>query len=197
MGQNIEYAKLINTVINVLVIPILPLVTAYIVALIKKKITEIQEKTGDLDLTKYMQIAETAIITAAASVKQMNIDAAGNSNRGMVESENQTALELAADKVKKILGDTAINNIKQLYSNVDIWLATKLQYQMSQLQIPVMHSSNTGLTVSQSVLPVTAANQLEVISRSEYSITAEGSKSVQTPPFTIASEFATARIPLK
>jgi hypothetical protein len=110
MFNQIQFPELINSIINIILIPILPLLTAYLVALIKRKTTEIESQMKNKELAKYLDIAENAVITAVTAVNQVYVDALKKSKGSLTFYEQRVAFEMAREKVQKILGDSTIND---------------------------------------------------------------------------------------
>lgn len=54
----------IGTIMTVVVIPILGVITPFVVSLIRKKTNEIEQKINNAQVSKYVNIAEDAVCTA-------------------------------------------------------------------------------------------------------------------------------------
>jgi len=124
-----EFVKqvLIN-ILNVLIIPLLPVVTALIMAYIRKKTAELENSTKKLLLLKYYDIFENAISSSVSVVNQIYIDEIIKSNGFLSDAEKSKAFELIKNNVLKIVGDTGVNILNQLYKDSEAYLNNRIEY---------------------------------------------------------------------
>ncbi|QUH27048.1 hypothetical protein HZR23_15855 [Serpentinicella alkaliphila] len=64
MNEATLFNELLGTIIRGLVIPVIPIITTYIVSVLNKYTEEITSKLDSDTLAKYTLIAETAIVTS-------------------------------------------------------------------------------------------------------------------------------------
>lgn len=126
--------EVLNTVIRILIIPLVPVVSAYLIALIKRKTEQLNQQVLNKDLSRYSDIAENAVITAVAAVKQTYVDALKAENGSLALNERQIAFEMAKEKIYKILGNTGIEALKKVYGNIDIWMENRIEYYVNQMK---------------------------------------------------------------
>jgi uncharacterized protein YsxB (DUF464 family) len=107
-------------IINTLLIPLLPTVSGFIVALIKVKMAEIKQN-------KYLNIAEDAVCTAVTAVSQTFVDALKKS-QSFDNDAMRAAFNTARNKALTIMGTKAQDVIRYLYGDLDSWLENKIEY---------------------------------------------------------------------
>lgn len=132
MSGQIDWIEVINTIINVLLIPILPVLATYVITFLKKKTAEIESGINCAELAKYLNIAENAVITSVTAVNQVYVDALKKSNGSLSPYEQRLAFEMAREKVLNILGDTTITSLKEAFNDFEVWLENKIEYYVNQ-----------------------------------------------------------------
>jgi LPS O-antigen subunit length determinant protein (WzzB/FepE family) len=130
----------LNSIINIIIIPLLPAVAAFLIAFIRKKTKEIEAQIKNKELAKYINIAENAVITAVTAVNQTYVDNLKKSNGELSACEQKVAFEMARKKAIAIIGDAALDALTELYKDFDTWLDNQIEYSVSQLKA---HPANT------------------------------------------------------
>jgi len=130
----------LRTIIEIIIIPLLPAVAAFLIALIRKKTQEIETQIKNKELAKYMNIAENAVITAVTAVSQTYVDNLKKTNGKLSACEQKVAFEMAKQKAISIIGDAALEALRELYKDFDAWLGNQIEYAVSQLKA---HPANT------------------------------------------------------
>jgi hypothetical protein len=109
-----------SIIINTLLIPLLPTVSAFIIALIKSKMTEVKQN-------KYLGVAEDAVCTAVTAVTQTYVDEMKKA-QSFDKDAMKSAFNLAKSKALAIMGTKAQDIIKYVYGDLDTWLENKIEY---------------------------------------------------------------------
>jgi len=123
--------EMMNTVMTVVVIPLLGIVTKYIVGLLKSKTTELEHIIRNNTISKYINIAEDAIETAVISVNQTLVEELkkqGTFDRDAMEKSFHTA----KNKALAIMGVSAESVLKDVYKDIDTWLDNKIEFYVNQ-----------------------------------------------------------------
>lgn len=136
-----QLQQLLNTILNVLVIPLLPIVTAFLIALIKRKTAELESNIHQAEISKYLNMAENAVITAVTAVNQVYVDTLKKKNGSLTADEQKAAFEMSREKVLKILGDSAVNALQSIYQDFNIWLESRIEYQVNRAKTVVQPQS--------------------------------------------------------
>lgn len=124
-------SEMINAAITVVVIPILGIITKYIVLLLKSKITELEHSVHNDTLNKYLNLAEDAIETAVVSVNQTFVDAMKKQG-AFDENAMEKSFHIAKNKALAIMGASAVSVLKEVYRDMDIWLDNKIEFYVKQ-----------------------------------------------------------------
>ena len=99
---------------------------AYIVALLRKKTAQLQQELDNQTASKYMNMACDAVAQAVAYTAQTYVDAL--KSEGAFTKERQLeAFNATKDMVLRILGDTAVIALHEIYGDFDEWLDTKIE----------------------------------------------------------------------
>lgn len=132
MSNNFDLNQLLLTIVNVMLIPILPVLTAFIIAFLKKKIAELESNIKKLELTKQLELTENAISTSIAAVNTNYVDSL-KKNKGTLSSEEQrAAFTMAKEKVDKILGQDGRQKLSEFYRDVDTWMDSRIEFYVRQ-----------------------------------------------------------------
>lgn len=120
--------NLLSTVINIMIIPILPVLTAFIIAYIKRKTSELEAGMKSAELTRYTRLAEDAVVTAVTAVNQVFVDSIKQRNSTLTPYEQKAAFGMAKERSLKIIGDNGVKILKSLYKDFDTWLENRIEY---------------------------------------------------------------------
>lgn len=134
MDISSELSNLLNAIIRVMIIPILPALTTFIILLIKKRTVEIENQLRNNELAKYLKMAENAVITAVTAVNQIYVSNLKKENGKLSSHEQKAAFEMARERTLKILGDPALKILREFYKDFDIWLENQIEFYVNQLK---------------------------------------------------------------
>lgn len=116
----------LNLLFTAVIIPLLPILTAYVVAFIKKKTQELETKIQNDNANKYINIAENAISTSVGAVMQTYVDSLKKS--GTFDSEAQNiAFSDAKVKALSIMGEATKEALKESYGDIDTFIDNKIE----------------------------------------------------------------------
>ncbi len=107
-------------IVNTLLIPLIPTLSAFIIALVKAKMADIKQN-------KYIDIAKDAVCTAVAAVAQTYVDEMKKAE-AFDKDAMASALNLAKHKALAIMGTKAQEIVKNIYGDLDSWLENKIEY---------------------------------------------------------------------
>lgn len=135
MNPSNQWTQLSTPLIQMVVIPLLPVITGFIIAWLKKKTAEFQHTIQSKELSKYLSMAENAVITAVTAVNQVYVDALKKENGILSPEEQKTAFAMARNKVLTILGETGIEAAKTAIADFDAWLESKIEFYVTYAKI--------------------------------------------------------------
>lgn len=134
--NNSSINELSVTIINVLIIPLLPVFTSFLIALMRKKIAEIEKNIKNQELVNYIQLAENAAATAVMAVSQTYVDDLKKANGSLTIEQQKTALQMAKDKALLILGEAGANALQAMSKDLDAWLENKIECYVGMFKNP-------------------------------------------------------------
>lgn len=132
MSNNFDLNQLLLTIVNVMLIPILPVLTAYIIAFLKKKIAELESNIKKLELTKQLELTENAISTSIAAVNTNYVDSLKKNKGALSLEEQRAAFTMAKEKIDKILGQDGRQKLSEFYRDVDTWMDSRIEFHVRQ-----------------------------------------------------------------
>lgn len=120
------FNELIVAIIRGLLIPLIPVVSAYLIALIKKLTEDIYKEMNDMIFLKHVDIAENIINTVVAAVYQTYISSILKTRNVLTEDEIKIAFNMIKENTLKIVSDAAVNALRQKYTDVDKWIENRI-----------------------------------------------------------------------
>ncbi len=118
------WIDMLNQIFQLCVIPLLGVLTTFLVNWIKKKSAELQQKTDNDLLDKYIALLTDTITTCVIATNQTYVDELKDRNAFTVE-EQKKALEMTYQNVMKILSadaqeilTAAVGDLKEYIMNM-------------------------------------------------------------------------------
>lgn len=108
---------------------------AYLVALLRKKTDQLQQELDSETASKYMDMACDAVTQAVTYTAQTYVDAL-KAEDGFTKGKQTAAFEMARNKTKQILGNTALEALNEIYGDFDAWLDTKIEQVCRDIKTP-------------------------------------------------------------
>ena len=126
-----EWLELLYQILEVCIIPLLGVLTAYFVKFIKVKSQEIQSKV-DSDLgDKYIEMLSDTISACVIATNQTYVEAL--KKEGAFSKENQKeALQKTYDEVLNILSDDAKEYLKEACGDLECQIKTKIEAKVKE-----------------------------------------------------------------
>lgn len=117
----------INTLMKVVIVPLLSVIVPFIIQLLRTKTTELKNRINNADINKYVDIAEDAIETAVVSTQQTFVDTVKNTVDWDTEAQ-ELAFTLTKTNAVKLMGETAKVVMQTLHTDFDSWLEHRIEY---------------------------------------------------------------------
>lgn len=156
----------ISQIVNALVPILCLIITAgggYLVALIKRQTAQVEKQINNETVAKYIDMAVSAVEQAVASTSQNFVDALKSSG-GFTKEKQEEAFQRSRDKVYRILGDTAVDMLNEIYGDFDVWLETRIEQECRKANILKKSTDEkTTATVAASVASTIAATTVQQI----------------------------------
>lgn len=121
-----EILKMILDELRPFIVLVITAGVAYLVALLRKKTSQIQQQIDNQNASKYMSMASDAVAQAVTYTAQTFVDTLKSENAFTKEKQLE-AFNKAKDKALEILGDTAVEALGEIYGDFDLWLNTKIE----------------------------------------------------------------------
>lgn len=109
----------------------------YIVALLRKKTAQLQQGLDNDTASKYIDMACEAVAQAVTYTAQTFVDAL-KSEGAFTKDKQLEAFNKAKDKTLKILGDTAVEALNEIYGDFDAWLNTRIEQVCREIKVPTI-----------------------------------------------------------
>jgi hypothetical protein len=122
-----------DAVLTVVILPLLGLVTKYVIVLLKRKITQLEQAIGNDLAQNYLNLAENAIESAVISVNQTFVEALKKSG-AFDEAAMIQSFRMAKELAIGIIGEAAREGLKLAYNDVDAWLESKIEYYVNKIK---------------------------------------------------------------
>ena len=116
-----EWTNLLYQIVDVCIIPLLGILTAYIVKFIKTK-----SDTAD----KYIAMVAETIASCVIATNQTYVEALKKKNAFTTEAQKE-AFQMTYDAVMAILTDEAKYYLAQLYGDVSAYITTKIEAEVN------------------------------------------------------------------
>lgn len=121
-----DWNEVLSVVVKFVVIPILPLVTAYICAYIKNGITKLQIETDNEMVDKYLEIAETTLVDAVITVTETYVKALKENGEFDLQAQ-QVAMQKTIDMFNSIITEDCKEVLGEVYEDYNAWIHSRIE----------------------------------------------------------------------
>lgn len=125
-----EWMNLLYQILEVCIIPLLGIATAYLVKFINIKSTEIQNKVNNDNADKYIAMVAETISACVIATNQTYVEALKKQNAFTSEAQKE-AFQLTYDAVMTILTDDAKAYLAEIYGDVAAYITTKIEAEVN------------------------------------------------------------------
>ena len=119
-----DYMEMLQKIFEVCVIPLLGILTTYLVLFIKQKSKELQETTDNELYKKYIELLQDTIVRCVIATNQTYVEALKNKNAFDKEAQEH-AFKMTYDAVMAILTDDAKVYLSNVFGDLETYI-TKL-----------------------------------------------------------------------
>lgn len=128
--ENINWLELLYQILEICVIPLLGILTAFIVKFIKVKSNEITMKVENDKADKYVNMLANTISECVIATNQTYVEALKKENAFTAEAQKQ-AFQMTLDSVMAVLTDEAKDYLVQIYGDLSAYIATKIEAEVN------------------------------------------------------------------
>ena len=125
-----EWLALLYQILEVCVIPLLGILTAYIVKYINMKSAEIQIQVDNDTADKYIGMLADTISAWVIASNQTYVEALKKENAFTAEAQKE-AFNLTYNAVMAVLTDEAKNYLTELYGDLTAYITTKIEAEVN------------------------------------------------------------------
>lgn len=121
-----EWLPLLYQILEVCVIPLLGILTAYFVKWVNAKSAEIQNKVENDTADKYIAMLDDTICACVIATTQTYVDALKKDNAFTKEAQ-QEAFNLTYNAVMAVLTDEAKKYLTNIYGDLTAYISNKIE----------------------------------------------------------------------
>lgn len=118
--------EILQQIFELCVIPLLGILTTYLVKLIRKKNEELDAKVSKEVSKKYIDMLADTITECVISTNQTYVDALKEANAFDKEAQKK-AFELTYNKIMNVLTEDAKEYLTTIYGDLEIYITTKIE----------------------------------------------------------------------
>lgn len=118
--------EILQQIFELCVIPLLGILTTYLVKLIRKKNEELDAKVSKEVSRKYIDMLADTITDCVVSTNQTYVDALKEANAFDKEAQKK-AFELTYNKIMNVLTEDAKEYLTTIYGDLEIYITTKIE----------------------------------------------------------------------
>ena len=125
-----EWLPLLYQILEVCVIPLLGILTAYFVKWVNAKSTEIQNKVDNDTADKYIAMLDDTICACVIATTQTYVEALKKENAFNKEAQKE-AFDLTFNAVMTVLTDDAKKYLSEIYGDLTAYITNKIEAEVS------------------------------------------------------------------
>lgn len=121
-----EWLNLLNDIFSVCIIPLLGILTKYLVKYIEVKINEIQNTTENQQINKYLSMLNETITSCVIATNQTYVEALKKEGKFDFEAQKK-AFEMTQDSVMLILTDEAKKYLSEAVGDLNKYISQQIE----------------------------------------------------------------------
>lgn len=129
-----EWLPLLYQILEVCVIPLLGVLTAYLVKYIKIKSAEIQATVDNDTADKYIALLSDTITACVIATNQTYVEELKKNNAFTAEAQKE-AFKLTYDAVMAVLTEEAEKCLSEIYGDLAAYITTKIEAEVNLSKI--------------------------------------------------------------
>ena len=128
-----EWATILTEIFKVCIIPLLGVLTAFIVGWIKSKINNVNAKTNNELLKSTLDTVETIVVNAVIATNQTYVDSLKEQNAFDLEAQKK-AFQKTYDVVMASLTEDTKNGLTKLTTDLNLYITEMIEAKTKQLK---------------------------------------------------------------
>lgn len=131
-----DLVTIIPLVFQMCILPLLAILTKYLVSWIEIKIGEMTEQKNDAQFTKYMTLLQDTVISCVIATNQTYVDTLKAQGKFDLEAQ-KVALQKTYDAVMAILTEDAVKYLNNVLGDFDAYVNTMIESQVNLQKVVV------------------------------------------------------------
>ena len=131
-----DYMEMLQKIFEVCVIPLLGILTTYLVLFIKQKSKELQETTDNELYKKYIELLQDTIVRCVIATNQTYVEALKDKNAFDKEAQEH-AFKMTYDAVMAILTDDAKVYLSNVFGDLETYITKLIEAEVNVNKNPV------------------------------------------------------------
>lgn len=125
-----EWLTLLYQILEVCIIPLLGVLTAFLIKFINMKSAEIQNKVDNETADKYIAMLADTITACVIATNQTYVEALKKENAFTAEAQKE-AFNLTFNAVMAVLTDDAKDYLTEIYGDLTAYITTKIEAEVN------------------------------------------------------------------
>ena len=125
-----EWLPLLYQILEVCIIPLLGLLTAYIVKYVNVKSAEMQAKVENDKANKYIAMLDETICACVIATSQTYVEALKKENAFTKEAQLE-AFDKTFNAIMKVLSEDAKKYLTEIYGDLTVYITNKIEAEVS------------------------------------------------------------------
>lgn len=125
-----EWLPLLYQILEVCIIPLLGLLTAYVVKYVNAKSAEMQAKVENDKADKYIAMLDETICACVIATSQTYVEALKKENAFTKEAQLE-AFDKTFNAIMKVLSEDAKKYLTEIYGDLTVYITNKIEAEVS------------------------------------------------------------------
>lgn len=125
-----NWLVILPKIFEVVIVPLLGLLTTYLIKFIKTKSTLLIAETNDANMRKYLNMLSETVISCVITTNQTYVDSLKKAGAFDKEAQKQ-AFQYTYDAVMQILTEDAKNYLEQAVGDLEVYLKNKIESEVN------------------------------------------------------------------
>lgn len=121
-----DYNQILDTVIRMVIIPIIPLLAVYIKTLLQAKIQEVENKITNENLLKQLEIAKEVLNDCVTNTTETYVKSLKEQGKFDLSTQKQ-ALEKTKKEFLSIINSGTKEALETAYADYEAWIETAIE----------------------------------------------------------------------
>jgi len=125
-----DWMEMLQKIFEVCIIPLLGILTTYLVMFIRKKSKELEETTDNELYKKYIELLQDTIVRCVIATNQTYVEALKNKNAFDKEAQ-KVAFSMTYESVMAILSDDAKKYLETAVGDLEVYITKLIEAQVN------------------------------------------------------------------